>query len=312
MAHVEKLVSFSPRPAGSEQMAKAADYVCRQLQDLGLQPQRDEYLDPQEKLLLRNVWVQIDGEDPQKGPILVLGAHYDTKKTEGHPEPAHNFPFMGAIDGSGGPAVLLEVARVLTKDPKYKPKVNVWLLFIDGEEAVPWDWGKGEQAMLGSKHFVKMMAEDKKLFPDGLTARMKAFVLLDLIGSKDFKLDRDLGSNKALQDFFEKAGKAIGQSDRVYEFTSQIMGDDHFPFRDRGVPSVDLIDFEFRIPFHLRRGPRGEPFDPKAPRAPRDDDFKKWWHSADDKIENMSPEALAFVGNLVLQAWPDLEAFCRK
>jgi glutaminyl-peptide cyclotransferase len=199
--------------------------------------------------------------------------------------------------------VLLEMARVFTKDPKYKPKVNVWLLFIDGEESVEWHW-KDERALLGSKHFVKTMNDDKKLFPNGLKSRMKAFVLLDLIGSKDFKIDRDLKSSKALQDIFAETAKGMGVADRVYEFTSEFT-DDHDSFTAYRIPSVLLIDFEFRVPF-ADRGPRFK----MEQRHPRDDDYVKWWHTAEDKIENMDPEALSFTGNLVLQAWARLEAFC--
>ena len=30
-----------------------------------------------------------------------------------HPDEAHNFEFVGAIDGGGAPAVLIELARVI-------------------------------------------------------------------------------------------------------------------------------------------------------------------------------------------------------
>lgn len=298
MAHVKQLVACNPRPAGSPGLAKAADYLSAELKALGLNPQRDEFVHPQEKITIRNVWAQIDGADPVAGPILVLGAHYDAKLAAGHKDEAHNFPFQGAIDGGGAPAVLLELARVLTKDPKYRPRVNVWLYFIDGEESVDWEWNDAK-ALLGSKHFVKVMGEDQKLFPNGMRARMKAFVLLDLIGSRDFKIDRDTNSNDRLQNLFATAAGKMKAADRVYEFKSGIT-DDHNTFTNAGVPSVLLIDFEHRIPKHLQ----------KRPNPTENPRFHPWWHTAEDKIENMAPAALAFTGNLVLQAWPDLEAFC--
>jgi hypothetical protein len=42
MGYVDKLVSFSPRPAGSPQLAKAADWIEQELKAQGLTPQRDE------------------------------------------------------------------------------------------------------------------------------------------------------------------------------------------------------------------------------------------------------------------------------
>jgi hypothetical protein len=56
MAHVRQLVACNPRPAGSPGLAKAADYIAGQLKALGLNPQRDEFEHPQEKITIRNVW----------------------------------------------------------------------------------------------------------------------------------------------------------------------------------------------------------------------------------------------------------------
>lgn len=296
-AHLERLVGFGPRPYGSDALGQAADYITGELTKLGLSPQRQEVMHPVEKKLIRNLWVQIDGEDPKNGPVLVLGAHYDTKLAAGHDDPAHNFPFVGAIDGGGAPAVLLELARVL-QQPEHKPKVNVWLYWIDAEESLDWQWND-KRALLGSQEFCKWLAESKQL------ARVKAFVLLDLIGSKNIKIDRDGNSDSRLQDIFGRAGKAMGEEQRMYEFPRQneILDlqqrgqkwgilDDHITFSRYGVPSVLLIDFDRRIP--------GGAQDPR---------YEQWWHTADDDLSATDADSLAFAGNLVLQAWPDLENF---
>jgi Zn-dependent M28 family amino/carboxypeptidase len=221
--------------------------------------------------------------------VLVIGAHYDTKLAEGHSDAAHNFAFKGAIDGGGGPAVLLELARVLTQ-PEHKPKVNVWLYWIDAEESLDWQWNDN-RALLGSKEFCRWLSESKQL------ARIKAFVLLDLIGSKNWKIDRD------------------GNADRLYQFPSQNdldyykqrgvpwgITDDHKTFAGYGVPSVLLIDFSRRIPPHLQGLKAGD-----QPQV--DPRYEQWWHTADDDLAATDADALAFAGNLVLQALPDLETF---
>lgn len=296
MAHVEKLVGFGPRPAGSEALGRTADYICSELEKLGLKPNRQEWMHDKERILLRNLWVQIDGPDPVNGPILCFGAHYDTKLADGK-EGREDIHFVGAIDGGGGPAVLLELARVLVKERK--PNVNVWLYFIDGEESVDWNWND-KRALLGSRHFVKAMSEDKTLFPNGLKARLKAFVNIDLIGDKHIKFDRDGNSHKGLQELFAKAAADMGESDRMYRYSSSF-GDDHQSFSAYGIPSVLLIDFQYRVPKELG----GQP-------APPGTDYVAWWHTAGDTIDKMSPEALAFTGNLLVQALPALEDFCRK
>ncbi len=295
MAHVRHLAeTIGPRPFGSEGLAKAADYLTSQLQGLGLQPKRHEVVDAASGKLIRNVYCQIDGQDPEKGPILMLGAHYDTKLTEGHAEDGHNFRFVGAIDGGGAPAVLLELARCLkARQPQLQP--NVWLYWIDAEESIDFHWNH-ERALIGSKAFCRHLAAEKIL------PRVKAFVLLDLIGDKNIKIDRDGKSNEQLQQIFEKTAQAMGVQDRVYKYRSSTT-DDHEVFRDFGVPSVLLIDFHLRIPGHLILETQ-----PNA-QVPDAQGYQQWWHTPEDTVDKMSPDSLAFAGNLVYAALPDLEAF---
>lgn len=307
MAHVRAMVAFGPRPFGSAALAKTTDYLEAELRRLGLSPRRHEVLHEKEQKTIRNLYVQIDGQDPEKGPVLVIGAHYDTKLAAGHADAAHNFPFVGAIDGGGGPAVLLELARVLVQEPARRPQCNVWLYWIDAEESLDWIWND-ERALLGSKAFCRMLSETKQL------ARIKAFVLLDLIGSKDWKIDKDGNSEPRLQELFLRAAKAMGAGDRVQKFPTPQeieaykaaarqqgkpenwgITDDHIVFTRYGVPSVLLIDFERRIPGRQQVNPKT--------------DFQQWWHTPDDDLEAMDPRALAFAGNLVLQALPELDAF---
>jgi Zn-dependent M28 family amino/carboxypeptidase len=297
MAHVQALVAIGPRPFGSPELAKAADYITAELGKLGLTAQRHEVMHEKEKKTIRNVYVQLDGDDPQNGPILMLGAHYDTKLAAGHADAKCNFPFVGAIDGGGAPGVLLELARVL-KARTPKPKCNIWLYWIDAEESVDWTWND-DRALLGSQAFCEKLSKDKTL------ARVKAFVLLDLIGSKGMKIDEDGNSNAQLQALFKRAGQAIGFGDRMYEFPSAAdkaayaarklnwgTTDDHKIFTRYGVPSVLLIDFARRIPSEQK-----------------DARFEQWWHEPTDNLDAMDSDSLAWAGNLVMQALPELEDF---
>jgi Zn-dependent M28 family amino/carboxypeptidase len=295
--HLQAFVGFGPRPFGSDALGRTADYIGGELQKLGVAMKRHEVVHDKEKKTIRNLYAQIDGEDPQNGPILLIGAHYDTKLAEGHTDAKCNFPFVGAIDGGGGPAVLIEVARALKARPQ-PPKCNVWLYWIDAEESIDWTWND-ERALLGSKAFCAMLSKEK------LLSRVKAFVLIDLVGSKDWKVDRDGNSDTKLLDVFGAAAKAMGEDKRMYEFPSPAdiqayrsrginwgTKDDHEVFKNYGVPSVLLIDFARRMP--------AEPKDPR---------FEQWWHTADDDLGAVDADALAFTGNLLLKALPDLEAF---
>ncbi|MFN3241302.1 MAG: M28 family peptidase [Planctomycetota bacterium] len=310
MAHVEALVKIGARPFGSDNLAKATDYLEGELKKIGLTPQRHEEMHAKEKKMIRNLYCMIEGEDPA-GPILMLGAHYDTKLTTGHAEWTHDKPFVGAIDGGGAPAVLIEIARTL-KNRAQKPKCNVLCYWIDAEESIDWTWND-DRALLGSQAFYGHLKEN------GLTSRIKAFVLLDLIGSKNMKIDRDGNSATDLLDLFEQAANEMGEGARMYEFPGEAViaelarrgqkwgtTDDHLVFKNRGIPSVLLIDFSKRIPpenQNLRPGQQPEPKDPR---------YEQWWHSPDDDLAAMDPDSLAFAGNLVMQAFPKLEAFVTR
>ncbi|MHC5064133.1 MAG: M28 family metallopeptidase [Planctomycetota bacterium] len=291
---VEKLVSFGPRPAGSSALRSTAAYIESEIKSLGLPVNVQDFEDPEQApgIQFRNVWTEIPGKDPTAGPIILIGAHYDTKLASGHSDPAHNFPFVGAIDGGGASGVLLELARVLRKRPN--PVANIWLVWFDGEESIDWDWNE-DRSLFGSRHFVKTMSADKIRFPSNLGKRMRAMILMDLIGDRRIKLDRDGNSNKKLQDLFLEAAAKIGAEHKMYRFKSAF-SDDHIPFRDAGVRVIDLIDFHYRTP--SSRSP-DEPSDIAR--------YEAWWHTAEDTLDKISPDSLEFVGDLVWTAIPMIE-----
>jgi Zn-dependent M28 family amino/carboxypeptidase len=296
MEHVRNLVALGPRPPGSDALWKAGDYIQAELRALGLTPQEQVWTDPKEKIRFRNVWVQVPGEDPAEGPILAIGSHYDTKVFHGHATPAHNFSFVGAIDGGGASGLLIELARHLVAR---KNRPNIWLIWFDGEESLEVQWND-DRALFGSRHFVATMQADKTRFPKGLNQRLKVFVLLDLIGDRDIKLDKDVTSNPDLNRIFLEAAKVLGEEQRMFRWELPAeFKDDHLPFRQKGVTVVDLIDFAWRIPEQHK--------DPaKVPEAARG--LQAWWHTEHDTLDKMSPRALAFAGNLVMGALPAIES----
>lgn len=291
---VEKLVSFGPRPAGSSALRSAASYIESEIKSLGLPARFQDFEDPEQApgVKFRNIWTEIPGKDPTAGPIILIGAHYDTKLAAGHSDPAHNFPFVGAIDGGGASGLLLELARVLRDRPN--PIANLWLVWFDGEESIDWEWND-DRSLFGSRYFVRTMSADKILFPSNLGKRMRAMILMDLIGDRRIKLDRDGNSNKQLQDLFLEAAEKIGAQNKMYRFKSAF-SDDHIPFRNAGVRVIDLIDFQYRTP--SSRSP-DEPSDIAR--------YVAWWHTAEDSLDKISPDSLEFVGDLVWTAIPMIE-----
>lgn len=295
LEHARRICELSPRPPGSHNLVQVGNYIIQQLEAMGLEPQKQVFThpkvkDPRLQLPFRNIWVEIPSatQDPKTAPILVIGSHYDSKLCEGHPNNQHNFPFIGAVDGGGSSALLIELARAL-KARKNVP--NIWLVWFDGEESLDFKWND-ERALFGSRHFVDVMARDKARFPSGLARRMRVMVLLDLVGARDYKIDKDLASHPELIEIFTAAGKELGEAVRLFN-TESSMVDDHKPFIDHQVKCIDLIDLHYRGPDENGKAPN-----PK---------YEAWWHTKDDTFDKLSAEGLQFAADLVWVALPRIE-----
>lgn len=272
LEHVRVLTSFGPRHTGTPGWSRQLDYLQAQLQELGLVAERDTWTDRKELLTFTNLSVTIPGKRPER---ILLGAHHDTKCATGHANPAHNFHFVGANDGGSGVAVLLELARELQRKP---PEATVQLVFFDGEESLDWDWNDGARALFGSRRFVKRYREDLIVEPEA-TPRIVAMVLLDLVGRTDLHLQEELYSTSRLRTLQWSAAVALGYQQQVFR-RAEAASDDHTPFLEHGIPSLDIIDL------------KGNPF----------------WHTKDDTIDNMSAKSLQTTGDLVLTLLPAIAA----
>jgi Zn-dependent M28 family amino/carboxypeptidase len=219
---------------------------------------------------MANVLVDLPvaSDEAGKAPIIVLCAHYETKRTD--------FEFVGANDGASGVAVLLELARVLAAAPR---PVAYRLVFLDGEEAMRWAW-RDPDNRYGSRHHV---AELKRT---GLIERVKACVVIDLVGDSDLQLTTDQASDERLLEAFFSAAREAGLGRHV-DGERMPVRDDHLSFMEAGIRSVDLIDLQY--------GP--------------DNDY---WHSPEDTLEHVSRESLGVIGRIVLAGLPKVEALVRE
>jgi Zn-dependent M28 family amino/carboxypeptidase len=209
---------------------------------------------------MKNIIGELGGE---KSDVVLITGHYDTKLQPG---------FVGANDGGSSAAAVLETARVLSKS---KPEYTLWFVLFDGEEAVV-DWSAmgGMDNTYGSRHLVSRLGADQSL------NRVKALVLYDMIGDKDLDIKREGESTPWMVDTIWKTARALGYQKYFLE-AEQYISDDHLPFRDAGVPVVDLIDFNY--------GPR-----------------HSYWHTNLDTLDKISGESIKIVGDVIIRALPEI------
>jgi hypothetical protein len=210
---VREQVELGPRPAGSKQSRALAERLRRLLPNGRFQAVPGG---------LRNVVGEVPGREP--GRVVVVGAHYDTKDIPG---------FVGAVDGASGTAVAAELARAI--EPRQLRPTVVFLMF-DGEEApagTP-DDQFARYGIRGSKAVARRYRH------------AEAMILLDFVGEKGLRLPREDYSNAALWQRLRAAARAVGVG-KVFPAADLGGGiqDDHLPFIRQGVPSIDLIDFDF-------------------------------------------------------------------
>ena len=218
-----KLVSFGPRPSGSDAIRQTQDYILAQLKGFGCTVDTDDFhaSTPIGDLAMKNITVKIAGEG--QGIILLL-THYDTKKLDN---------FVGADDGGSSTGFMLEMARDMCGSKKQQNAV--WMGFLDGEEAMV-DWNSNNDNTYGSREMAAKLANAGDL------KRVKAVLLADMIGPKSLKIQRDSNSTRWLVDLVWKSAARLGYQD---EFVSSDSGveDDHLAFVHRGIAAVDITDF---------------------------------------------------------------------
>jgi hypothetical protein len=167
------------------------------------------------------------------GPIIVLGAHYDTRPiADEDPDGAkQRLPILGANDGASGPAVLMELARVLDEQQLQN---EVWLAFLDGGDWTEWQSTESSGTYLGSSFLVESLGE-----------RPVAFILVNMVGDSDQQLYYDSNSDPALQQDLWTLAEELGYLRWFVPQVRHSLEEDHLPWREIGIPVVAIQDFDY-------------------------------------------------------------------
>jgi len=212
---------------------------------------------PKGPIAMKNIIAKFSGKS---GKAVVITGHYDTKLFPGR-------KFVGASDGGSSTGLLLELARVLAGQPRTD---DVYLVWLDGEEAVRTEWA-GQDNLYGSRHLAEQWSKD------GTGAKIKGLINVDMIGDKHLNIKQEQNSTAKLRQLVWRSAADLGY--KAYFVDEAItIEDDHMEFLRRGIPALDLIDFDY------------EP-----------------WHTDEDTMDKLSAQSLEIVGTVVLDVIQKLE-----
>ena len=256
LEYTRQFVAVGPRWVGSPGHAKAEAFLKKQFAKDNLEVDTFTMNTPAGPQQMHNFIVRFPGK---KDGAIVLASHYETNY------PLRNINYVGANDGGSTTGLLIEMANHLRG--RTLDGYSVWLVFFDGEEAFK-EWSDSDSTY-GSRHLAA------KWENDGTLRRIKAFIILDMIGDKDLDIQRDSNSTGWLLDLIQHAAAKTG--DQSYFFQEQTTdSDDHLPFVKRGVPSADIIDLNYGYQ-------------------------NAYWHTAQDTMDKISAKSLTIVGNTMLE-----------
>jgi glutaminyl-peptide cyclotransferase len=226
MALVRAQVAVGQRPAGSEQLRNLAVTLR---DTLGAEPRSRirTHFEPFPSTGPQQGLRNIVGVLPGRAPAILIGAHYDT---EWHPK-----GFVGANDSAAGTAAVIELARSL---PAALPQNHREIRFVlfDGEEDPPGCTDRDFQfcALRGSRAYAAAHPGE-----------IGDMILLDYIANRGARIAREANSNQALWEQLRDAAAEVGAEDVFPAGAQGGVIDDHVPFLAQGVPSIDLIDFNY-------------------------------------------------------------------
>jgi Zn-dependent M28 family amino/carboxypeptidase len=260
--HLTRQTDLGPRNPGSAGWQSFQGMLAGYLDSIGVEYETQEfdYYDYMTGDTIRMVnWVAYLNKSNSKR--IMVCAHYDCRPwADSDPDSAvHDLPILGANDGASGVAVLMHLAETMVTSP---PAIGVDLVFFDGEDYGP--RGRIDQYLLGSAHFAHLCEDDHYDFA----------LLLDMVGDKDLQIYRETFSDKYAREINDKVWNAaarLGMTQFIDSVRHEIM-DDHLSLIPAGIPTADIIDFDY-----------------------------PYWHTLADTPDKCDPASLEAVGKVVLE-----------
>src|SRR5215469_650995 len=257
MQYTREIVALGPRWLNNPAHHKVEQYILDHLK--GIDVEQDKFVQQTSDgpFPMNNIIAKFPGT---KDGIIVLASHYETNYW------LRDTSFVGADDGASTSALLLEIANKLRG--RKLDGYSVWLVWDDGEESMKQQWNT-EDALFGTRHLAQKWQQD------GTAKKIKALMVLDMIGYKDMDILREEHSAPWLEDLLYQAASKFGYQSHFFNQKASVE-DDHLPFAKVGIPVADIII-----------GPYGY--------------NDSYHHTTEDTIDKLSARSLQIVGDTVMQ-----------
>lgn len=267
MSYLKAICNFGSRPSGSQAMQRQQVALENFFAERGaaVSYQRFDARHPEDgsAVPMANLIASWGTDRPKR---FLFCAHYDTRPFPDSDPTNPKGLFVGANDGASGTAALMELANQLGDLPK---EIGVDIVLFDGEEFI-FEQGRDEY-FLGSKFFARAYQASPP------TIRYRSGILLDMIGDRELRIYFEQNSVRYARSVAKdvwRVAKRLGVTAFIPRVRHTIQ-DDHLPLNQiAGIPTIDLIDFDYPRPGI------GQP---------------SYWHTTKDVPENCSGESLAAV-----------------
>jgi glutaminyl-peptide cyclotransferase len=234
--HCAAICALGPRYSGSPAYEQQLQYLEKHLHACGWQTERNSFSAPNGVKMCNLRAFRSSTPCP-----LLLSCHIDTK--------VNIAPgFESADDGASGAAVLLELARTLQDE-------RVELIFLDGEEAFARNMSETD-GLYGSKYDVARRGDQLPRWQ----------INLDMVGGRNKCIAIPiLDTSDYMYNHYAAAVRALGYPDTSWTVWPGGYMDDHLPYLEAGVESLNLI-----AAFS----------------------GSNWWHTARDNMKRICPRSL--------------------
>lgn len=277
-SYVAAQLEFGPRVPGTPAHAACAKYLAGELDRHGLEVTVQDITVRQFDGKIINGKNIIGSLNPDNPKRVMLSSHWDSRQfADWDPDVAnHRKSIPGANDGASGVGILLEIARLITKE---EPKIGIDIVFWDvedqGEPHDAQNTGKEDTWGLGSQYWSKNMHKP------GYNARYG--ILLDMVGAKDAVFRMEGFSQQFAPSIVRKVwnhAKELGYGYRfLFEESNPIMDDHYYINKYANIPTIDIIHQDQST---------GTGFYP-------------YWHTLEDNLDKIDKETLKMVGEVVLK-----------